>query len=87
MRTVKPSTVCYTVIQVTCHTVPPIPSPDPLEQVYIALSDMITWGMKHEEVDLSLLYDLLRQQLRDGDDPWVKETLQWWDRYVATFLS
>ena len=34
-------------------------SSDRLEQAYIALSDMIMWGMKDEEVDLSLLYDLL----------------------------
>ena len=44
---------------------------------------MVTWGMRDEEVDLSLLYDLLRQQFRHPDDPWVKETLEWWDRCVV----
>ena len=43
---------------------------------------MLTWGMTDEEIDLSLMYDLLRQQLQDPDDPWVKETLKWWDRYL-----
>ena len=62
-------------------------SSDRLEQAYIALSDMIMWGMKDEEVDLSLLYDLLRHQFHNPDDLWVKETLQWWDRYVTRFPS
>ena len=48
-------------------------------QAYVALSSMTTWGMKDGEIDLSLLYDLLRRQLCDPDDPWVKETLQWWN--------
>lgn len=49
---------------------------------------MVAWGMKYEEVDLSLLYDLLRQQFQNTDDPWVKDTLQWWNRHVAiTFTN
>ena len=46
---------------------------------------MTEWRISHDEVDLSLLYDLLRQQLCNPDDPWVKETLRWWDRYVVQY--
>jgi len=57
-----------------------------LRKVYVALSNMIGWKIEDEEVNLSLLYDLLRRQLCNSDDPWVKETLQWWDRCVPPFL-
>jgi len=53
-------------------------------QVYVALSAMLTWAMTDDEVDLSSMYDVLRQQFQNPDDPWVKETLQWWDGYVLT---
>ena len=43
---------------------------------------MLMWGMMDEEVNLSSMYDVLRQQFQNPDDPWVKETLQWWDGYV-----
>ena len=46
---------------------------------------MLTWGMTDDEVDLSSMYDVLRQQFQNPDDPWVKETIRWWDRYVSTF--
>jgi len=59
-------------------------SPDLSMQVYVALSAMLTWGMMDEEVNLSSMYDLLRQQFQNPNDPWVKETLQWWDRCVLT---
>lgn len=51
------------------------------EQVYVALSAMEKWSMSDDEtgVDLSTLYDLLREQFQDPDDPWCKETLKWWD--------
>ena len=59
-------------------------SPNLPVQVYVALSAMLTWGMMDEEVNLSSMYDVLRQQFQNPDDPWVKETLQWWDGYVLT---
>jgi len=43
---------------------------------------MVTWGMTDEEVDLSSMYDVLRQQFQNTNDPWVRETIQWWDRFV-----
>ena len=61
--------------------------PDIVDQAYIALSDMVGWGIKDGEVNLSTLYDLLRQQFRNPDDPWVKETLEWWNRFVGTLVS
>jgi len=30
-------------------------------------------------MNLSTLYDLLREQFQDPDDPWCKETLAWWN--------
>ena len=64
-----------------------VPSTDITKQVYVALSDMITWGVRDEEVDLSMLYDLLRQQLHNPNDTWVQETLEWWNRCVSTSPS
>lgn len=46
---------------------------------------MEEWSVSDEEVDLSLMYDLLREQFQDPDDPWVKETLGWWNEYVLAF--
>jgi len=49
------------------------------KQVYVALSCKEEWNISDEEVDLSLMYDLLREQFWDLDDLWVKETLSWWN--------
>ena len=56
-----------------------------MEQVYVALSCMEEWRVDDEEVDLSMMYDLLRELFHDPDDPWVKETLAWWNEYVLAF--
>ena len=55
--------------------------------MYVALSAMEKWGIVDDEtgLNLSTLYDLLREQFQDLDDPWCKETLQWWDEYVSKF--
>lgn len=87
LKTVEPSTICYTAIQVTSTPWAAVPRSDRVtcEQVYVALSCMEEWNIKDQEVDLSLMYDLLREQFRDPDDPWVKETLGWWNEYVLAF--
>ena len=49
---------------------------------------MEKWGIVDDETgtNLSVLYDLLREQFQDPDDPWCKETLKWWDEYVLHSL-
>ena len=56
--------------------------------MYVALSAMEKWGIVDDETgfNLSTLYDLLREQFQDPNDPWCKETLKWWDGCVSTFL-
>ena len=46
--------------------------------MYVALSAMEKWGMVDDNtgMNLSMLYDLLREQFQDLDDPWCKETLE-----------
>jgi len=48
---------------------------------------MEKWGIMDDETgfNLSTLYDLLREQFQDPDDPWCKETLNWWNKCVSTF--
>jgi len=42
---------------------------------------MEKWAMVDDNtgMNLSTLYDLLREQFQDPDDPWCKETLDWWN--------
>ena len=51
-------------------------------QVYIALSSMTKWATMSGDVNLSSLYDLLREQFRNPEDPWYKDTIKWWNEYV-----
>ena len=50
----------------------------------MALSAMEKWAIVDDDTgtNLSLLYDLLREQFDDPCDPWHEETLKWWDRCV-----
>lgn len=47
---------------------------------------MEKWAMVDDStgINLSALYDLLREQFQNPDDPWYKETLKWWNEYVST---
>ena len=49
---------------------------------------MEKWGTVDDETgfNLSKLYDLLREQFQDPNDPWCKETLKWWDECVPMFF-
>lgn len=42
---------------------------------------MEKWGIEDENTatNLSMLYDLLREQFSDPNDSWYKETLEWWN--------
>lgn len=46
---------------------------------------MEEWGITDEEIDLSMMYDLLREQFCNSNDLWVKETLDWWNECVLAF--
>lgn len=48
---------------------------------------MEKWGTTFGEVNLASLYDLLREQFRNPDDPWYKDTIKWWNEYVWTDSS
>jgi hypothetical protein len=47
---------------------------------------MEKWSNEDEEIDLFLMYDMFREQFQDTDDPWVKETLNWWNECVSMSL-
>jgi len=43
---------------------------------------MEKWGSMSGDVNLSSLYDLLREQFHNPEDSWYKDTLKWWNEYV-----
>ena len=43
---------------------------------------MEKWDLAFGDVNLSLLYDLLREQFCNLDDPWYRDTLKWWNGWV-----
>ena len=43
---------------------------------------MEKWDTRSSDVSLSSLYDLLREQFRNPEDPWYRDTLEWWTEYV-----
>lgn len=44
---------------------------------------MDKWDTRFGDVNLSSLYDLLREQFRDPEDPWYRDTLKWWNECVT----
>ena len=49
-------------------------------QAYIALSSMSQWGSSDNLFNLQLFYDAIVEMFkRDPDDPWVLDTLEWWN--------
>jgi len=83
MTSVIPSTICYIAIQVN-QRVTRLSSTRVYhsKQVYVALSSMEKWDMRFGDINLSSLYDLLREQFRNPEDPWYRDTLKWWNEYV-----
>jgi len=45
------------------------------------------WGEKWEDINLERLYILLREQLAQPNDPWVVETLLWWNKFRTGLSS
>ena len=52
-----------------------------LRQTWVGISDMRAWSKTDHGVDLSKLYTTSRHLLdfERESDPWVDETLNWWD--------
>ena len=48
---------------------------------------MEKWDIMSSDVNLSSLYDLLREQFRNPEDPWYIDTVKWWNEYVQVVLS
>ena len=46
------------------------------------MSSMEKWSLTFGDVNLSLLYDLLREQFCNPEDPWYRDTLKWWNECV-----
>ena len=83
---VTPEMVAYVAVQVQqCPSAGPSPDATP-SQTYIGLSAMPTWGEMDGTFSLVHFYHLIIKTLTDGKDPWVVETLSWWQRQVYTIL-
>ena len=49
-------------------------------QAYIALSSMAQWGSSDNLFNVQLFYDAIVEMFeRDPNDPWVVDTLEWWN--------
>ena len=49
---------------------------------------MKQWGAKDGTFNLGHFYHLIIRTLEDEEDQWVKETMEWWQRYdYSYFLS
>lgn len=56
---------------------------DKFSQTYFLLSSAKTWRPKIGNFDLQDLYSRILLLFEDNEDEWVKETLEWWNRYVV----
>jgi hypothetical protein len=45
-----------------------------------ALGSRPSWGDKDGNYEYSALYNFVLKSLANEDDPWVKTTLEWWNR-------
>ncbi|KAF8668368.1 hypothetical protein AX14_006190 [Amanita brunnescens Koide BX004] len=54
-------------------------------QVYFALSLADQWKTEISGFNLSVLYEQILNLFEDPDDPWAKETLEWWNRKVGIY--
>ena len=83
---VTPEMVAYVAVQVQ-QSLSAGPSPDGTpSQTYMGLSAMEIWGEMDRTFSLVHFYHLIIKTLSDGEDPWVVETLGWWQRRVYTIL-
>jgi len=45
---------------------------------------MPKWGLLHKQFRLDTFYNNIVSMFEENaDDPWVKDTLSWWNMYVA----
>jgi hypothetical protein len=82
LTTVTARTIAYACIQACFDLHPIFLSTDP-RKTYIALSDMKQWGSKAKLFHLDEFYDMIVSLLEgNAASPWVKETLEWWNKWV-----
>ena len=82
MGNVEPTTICYAALQARRFPLRSATSKlTTSQQTWVGISDMKEWSKTNRGVDLSMLYTALRHLLdfERGRDPWVDETLKWWD--------
>jgi len=82
---VTPRMIAYAAVHVGTHRLPP-PVFIPLHshcippQTYIGLSALPSWNHTDGAFSLIRFYHLIVKTLSDDTDPWVAETIGWWER-------
>ena len=77
---VVPGMIAYVAVQV-CQSHPSDPHPNTLSlQTYVGLSSMASWGDMDGTFSLIHFYRLILKTLSDEEDPWVVNTMNWWQR-------
>ena len=44
------------------------------------------WSIKDDTFDYSGFYQTISMTLADREDPWVQDTLAWWNQYVVYWI-
>jgi hypothetical protein len=75
--------IAYAAVQVllTVYHVPTLTSPS--IQTYIALS-CVEWGTTDGTFNFVHFYHLIIKTISNSNDEWVAETMDWWQKYVAS---
>ena len=77
---VTPEMIAYTAVQV-CQSYLLDRCPDNSGlQTYVGLSSMGSWGDTDGTFNLIRFYHLIMKTLSDNADPWVTNTLDWWQK-------
>ena len=72
--------IAYAAVQVSqSHLLDPHPDALVL-QTYVGLSSMTTWGDMDGTFSLIHFYHLIIKTLSNNEDPWVVDTLDWWQK-------
>jgi len=79
ITSVEPFGIVYAAVLV-CHFLC-ILFPSQSCQTRQALSST-AWGPKDLHFDYKLFSEQIYSLFKDGDNPWVKNLLSWWNRYV-----
>jgi hypothetical protein len=83
---VTPQMVAYAALQVFSNDSLGSTTDPPLLQTYIGLSSA-PWGEKDGTLSLIHFYHLIVKTLSNDGDPWVLDTLAWWQRQVVFYST